>query len=296
MDSGGWQTVKTNSRRRRPELPPPSRDPSQTRRVPHLTSEEIMKDWKLFSGSFLASRCATALKKIVMDYVEASYNHDDPTPVTSAVCLGIGSFDPPDGNWLLKRRAHVQLIALHLMVELLRAGTYGADIKCFFQEPAFTEGDKKFLTGFGHTICESPIASNMVDHKTLFFGPHLYKDVYASALAGPLPAIWVGTGWDIWASVAIRSTKEEDELLLGIRLMEELYAKVQFPDDVNDSTTFHGTSIYFNYPQTVLPSVESDVPVMVKPEVSLQDLTLEKIMQRIRENPAIRLFEARKDK
>lgn len=38
----------------------------------------------------------------------------------------------------------------------------------------------------------------MVDGETLFFGVHLYRPIYAMALKDSLPAVFVGTGWDIW--------------------------------------------------------------------------------------------------
>lgn len=39
--------------------------------------------------------------------------------IDRAVCLGIGTFDPPDGGWETKRRTFVQLIAFLVMVECL---------------------------------------------------------------------------------------------------------------------------------------------------------------------------------
>lgn len=38
----------------------------------------------------------------------------------------------------------------------------------------------------------------MVSDNTLLFGVHLYRPLYAQALDSNLPAIFVGTGWDIW--------------------------------------------------------------------------------------------------
>lgn len=40
-------------------------------------------------------------------------------PVSRAVCLGIGTFDPPDGGWEAKRRTYLQLIAFLVMVDEL---------------------------------------------------------------------------------------------------------------------------------------------------------------------------------
>lgn len=38
----------------------------------------------------------------------------------------------------------------------------------------------------------------MVHDQTLLFGVHLYRPVYASSLEASLPAMFVGTGWDVW--------------------------------------------------------------------------------------------------
>ena len=69
---------------------------------------------------------------------------------------------------------------------------------CFFQEPVFTASDAAFITSLGHHVVDSPAGCERVDGSTLLFGVHLYRPIYALALKNSLPAVFVGTGWDVW--------------------------------------------------------------------------------------------------
>lgn len=71
-------------------------------------------------------------------------------------------------------------------------------IPCIFQEPLFTDSDKEFLTGLGHTVVDAPEASSAVSNTSLLFGVHLYEPLYAEALKDSSPAVFVGTGLDVW--------------------------------------------------------------------------------------------------
>lgn len=136
--------------------------------------------------------------------------------VSRAVNLGVGTFDPADGSWEAKRSAFVQLAAFLIMVEELGQQlsqhretdtcthvplvekTTGQKVDCFFQDPVFSTSDKAFLANLGHTVVETPAGCEMIDKDTLFFGVHLYKPIYSMALEKHLPAIFVGTGWEVW--------------------------------------------------------------------------------------------------
>ncbi len=61
-----------------------------------------------------------------------------------------------------------------------------------------TDSDTAFLTALGHRIVASPAAYALIDDETLLFAVHLYRPIYAAALQSCLPAIFVGTGWDVW--------------------------------------------------------------------------------------------------
>lgn len=78
------------------------------------------------------------------------------------------------------------------------ADIYNDAIPCSFQEPRFTLNDTEFLTNLGHTVVESPAAFEAVDEDALVFAIHMYRPIYEAALEKALPAMFVGTGWDVW--------------------------------------------------------------------------------------------------
>ncbi|KAM5357517.1 hypothetical protein ACJZ2D_016179 [Fusarium nematophilum] len=157
--------------------------------------------------------------------------------VSRAVNLGVGTFDPADGAWDAKRSAFVQLAAFLVMVEELEKIS-GQKIECFFQDPVFSTSDKAFLENLGHSVVETPAGCDMIDGDTLLFGVHLYKPIYAMALEKSLPAIFVGTGWDVWDDLFASKDLEKMEE------MHKSYSRSEFPQDTFDSA-FSSTSIYW---------------------------------------------------
>lgn len=74
----------------------------------------------------------------------------------------------------------------------------GNKIECYYQEPRFAKPDKDFIKGLGGKVVDSPRSYDLIDQNTLIYGVHLYRDIWAAALAKSLPGLFVGTGWDIW--------------------------------------------------------------------------------------------------
>ncbi|KAM6535805.1 hypothetical protein FALCPG4_005340 [Fusarium falciforme] len=189
--------------------------------------------------------------------------------VSRAVNLGVGTFDPVDGSWEAKRSAFVQLAAFLIMVEELEKIT-GRKIDCFFQDPVFNTSDKAFLKNLGHTVVETPAGCEMIDQDTLFFGVHLYKPIYAMALGKHLPAIFVGTGWEVWDDLFATEGLERMEK------MHKSYTKSVFPQESFDSA-FSSTSIYWKSagePETVSekgPKGEKEKEEKGEEEVSSKD-------------------------
>ncbi|KFH41585.1 hypothetical protein ACRE_076920 [Hapsidospora chrysogenum ATCC 11550] len=181
---------------------------------------------------------------------------DDIPSVSRAVCLGIGTFDPPDGGWETKRRTFVQLIAFLVLVESLGwsipAMLHGphssptAARSADFLEPVFTPSDKKFIESLGHQVVESPGGFDKIDDSSMLFGVHLYRPIYAKALDRSLPAIFVGTDLDVWDWVTLGQTSELASVQ-NVKVIEETYAKREFPQDAS-STAFSSTSWYWRRP------------------------------------------------
>jgi hypothetical protein len=155
-----------------------------------LTVSDIKRDHERIREQWLSSASHRHLEELM-----ASKAHL-PIP-TTAICLGLGSFDPEDGSWQVKRRSHVQLAAFNALVQLLNQ--HGAQsIRCVFQEPCFTDADKEFLKALGHEVVDSPVGFEIISQDSLVFGIHLYRDVYSEAIARHIPAIFIGTGYDVW--------------------------------------------------------------------------------------------------
>ncbi|KAF4344064.1 hypothetical protein FBEOM_1981 [Fusarium beomiforme] len=166
--------------------------------------------------------------------------------INKAVHFGVGTFDPNDGvNYDGKRSTFVQLAAFELMVEELKENITGREIETFFQDPAFTTSDKKFLENIGHTVVESPKGAELVDENTFFFGVHLYKPVYNDALKGELPVMFVGTSWHDWGDIFAA------EDIDNVEKLHNAYERCEFPRDKYD-VAFSTTSIYWK------PKVEGE--------------------------------------
>lgn len=197
-DDGGWTRVPAKGRRggragRSRPLVATIGPESDARRTGDLKpATEIADEYRRVRTQWETTDACQTLRRLISGIA---------TPpalaISKAVCLGIGTFDPPDGGWDTKRRTFVQLIAFLLMVESLEA-RLGTTIECTFQEPVFTEPDKAFIASLGHAVVESPQGFDMVTRDALLFGVHLYRPIYAEALSRSLPAIFIGTDLDVW--------------------------------------------------------------------------------------------------
>ncbi|EHK42657.1 hypothetical protein TRIATDRAFT_246475 [Trichoderma atroviride IMI 206040] len=155
-------------------------------------------------------------------------------PIRKAICLGIGSFDPDNGSWITKEKAHMQFAAFSVIVEELQESC-NKKIEVILQEPAFNASDIDFVTSLGHEVVESPAAFEAVDSKTFVFGIHLYRDIYAQVFNNrEFPALFIGTGWDIWCEDSLAFLEE----------METTHKKFAFPE-YRGKTVFYGTCIYW---------------------------------------------------
>lgn len=154
--------------------------------------EEIRTEYNRVLYQCGNDSACTALKKVVREM--------QPKPITRGICLGIGTFDPPDGGWDTKRRTYLQLWAFITMIEALEERQDGGRIECFFQEPLFTKPDRAFIESLSpsFSVLESPEGFEKVDNATFLYGLHLYRPIYAKALARAAPSIFVGTSLDVW--------------------------------------------------------------------------------------------------
>ncbi|KAM0450610.1 hypothetical protein ACHAO4_006595 [Trichoderma viride] len=187
-------------------------------------------------------RLLQILIKVFKAQIKDSHSTED--PIRKAVCLGIGSFDPDNGSWVTKEKAHVQFAAFSVILEEIQESCSNK-IEVIFQEPAFNASDIEFVTSLGHQVVESPAAFDVIDDTTFVFGIHLYRDIYAQVFKNnEYPALFIGTGWDVWSDVSFRWTAEEKRSLTLLRAMETTHKKSPFPE-ARGRNIFYGTSIYW---------------------------------------------------
>lgn len=190
--AGSWTFVKSKRTRAaaRKSLGKVEDEAPRTRTTATLSVADIRTDFQKFSRQWMDSDCCRRFKDIINARTCQTFPR-------AAICLGLGSFDPEDGSWQIRRRSHVQLAAFRTLVECLEKPDL-PKIHCIFQEPCFTDADKEFLTSLDYDIVDSPQGFDKVTEDSIVFGIHLYRDIYSSAVKKSLPAMFIGTGFDVW--------------------------------------------------------------------------------------------------
>ncbi|KAI1505849.1 hypothetical protein F5X99DRAFT_366319 [Biscogniauxia marginata] len=200
--------------------------------TPGLSLREVQDDHQRIADQWKSSVCCRQLDELI---ASRPIQH----PVSEAICLGLGSFDPADGAWEVKRRAHVQLAAFLSIVEQIQSAQK-RPIRCVFQEPCFTPVDKSFLESLGHQVVDSPEGFNLVSPAALVFGVHLYRNVYSEAIAQHTPSMFVGTPYAVWDEFHGSSSLDWARM----KEVDQLCDKAIFPEDTG-YTTFSSTSIHW---------------------------------------------------
>ncbi|KAI8203702.1 hypothetical protein K4K52_005248 [Colletotrichum sp. SAR 10_76] len=239
-----WTFVKSKSRFRRkpPQVPAKALEAAKSNEPRIFKSvDKITAEYERFKARWRDTTCHERIKELLQK------NVGDGRKVKKAICLGVGTFDPEDGGWDAKRRSYIQLDGFLTVVEALSA-IYNETIPCSFQEPRFTPNDTKFLENLGHEVVESPVAFEAVDEDTLVFAIHMYRPIYEATLEKALPAMFVGTGWDVWDGAG---TLKDGEFKC-MSDMHNSHKQFAFPQD-GTYTSFSSTCLYWR------PKPESSV-------------------------------------
>ncbi|KAI1298093.1 hypothetical protein F5Y03DRAFT_275099 [Xylaria venustula] len=199
-----------------------------------LSLEQIKQDHDRIAGQWKSLSSYSRLQ-LLLSNQETGVSGN----VTTAICFGLGTFDPPDGAWEQKRKAHIQLVAFLTIVEHLQSKT-SHRIRCVFQEPILNSVDKAFIADLGHEVVESPLGFQLVDPETLAFGIHLYRDIYSQVIATHIPAMFVGTSYETWED----SHGAENLDWTQMKQLDQLCVKAKFPENKGD-TTFSSTVIHW---------------------------------------------------
>ncbi|KAI3318797.1 hypothetical protein HD806DRAFT_302818 [Xylariaceae sp. AK1471] len=202
--------------------------------TPSLTLEQIKQNHDRFSDQWKSSPSCCRLQELLSSHTTGTRK------VTKAICFGLGTFDPADGSWEQKRKAHVQLTSFLTIVEHVQSKEKEHQVLCFFQDPIFNSVDKAFIASLGHQVVESPKGFQLVDPSTLVFGVHLYRDIYSEVIATHIPAMFIGTAYEVWED--FHGTENLD--WARMKELDQLCDKVKFPENKAD-TTFSSTTIHW---------------------------------------------------
>lgn len=74
---------------------------------------EIEDEYYKIRSQWESSACCKALRQLMATKLSSQ------NPISEAICLGMGTFDPADDAWHAKRTTYIQLIAFLIMVEEL---------------------------------------------------------------------------------------------------------------------------------------------------------------------------------
>ncbi|KAI1827644.1 hypothetical protein F4861DRAFT_492059 [Xylaria intraflava] len=232
----GWMKVHRRKGRRlgKPTPAPAGSDSVATPSAPSLSLEQVKQDHDQLTTHWKSSSSCSRLRGLLSSHATTTNSN-----ITRAICFGLGTFDPPDGTWEQRRKAHIQLAAFLAIVDHLQSQARH-QIQCFFQDPIFNTVDRAFIASLGHEVVESPVGFELVEPETLVFGIHLYRDVYSQVIATHIPAIFIGTPYEVWEDAY------GDENLDWARMKElnRLCVKVKFPENQAD-TTFSSTMIHW---------------------------------------------------
>ncbi|KAE8372326.1 hypothetical protein BDV26DRAFT_286050 [Aspergillus bertholletiae] len=114
-------------------------------------------------------------------------------PVTKIVCLAFGTILPRSiDHWDHKSEFKYALaLSLRDVMNKRQRDTTG-EIKCYAQDPAYTEIDKSILENYGITILEDPAAFAQIDESTivLTFAPGVPVRQLVADIARPAMMIW----------------------------------------------------------------------------------------------------------
>ena len=124
------------------------------------------------------------------------FDFDHRIRLTKCICLGLGNFNIVPSKKDASQSSGQPRISLHqlaILIIMLQILVEGHSIQeVYFQDPAFTKVEKKFLQSLGYTVLEDPAAFEKMSASTFLFAPFVAYDVASSAFAVSFPALFIG--------------------------------------------------------------------------------------------------------
>jgi hypothetical protein len=114
-----WTQVTSKSKRHKPKPPPSARDPKIAPATPSVSPEQLRAEYASYRAQFEAGPACASLCEFLAAAAAAGGAGGGRAPITTAVCLGTGSFDDDRFGLDNKRQAFTQLAAFLVMVEKL---------------------------------------------------------------------------------------------------------------------------------------------------------------------------------
>ena len=122
---------------------------------------------------------------------------ESPSKVTKCVCLGLGSLSrmhPVD-----RTQSMAQLVALEFFLDILRRHDHEIPLSLiYFQDPAFNDIDRTYLSSLGYNVINSPASEDVVTEDTFLFAPFNSWDVVFATLNHAFPAFMVGNSLKLY--------------------------------------------------------------------------------------------------
>ncbi|KAM7219345.1 hypothetical protein V8F06_005244 [Rhypophila decipiens] len=203
--------------------------------TPEFTLDQILSHHDVVRQEWDTSECW----RVLSETLSQALSSPGRPPITRAICLGPGPFEPSNGSAAARRTAHMQTAAFCSIVDKIESVSKHK-IKSIIQEPAFTSVDNEFCSEMGLEVVETPAAFSMIDENTLLYGIHIELPTYHEALC-KLPGVFMGVGLSDWESLG-DFDKTIKDLLGPFQEMDSKYDKFEFP---NLDYIFFGTVIYW---------------------------------------------------
>lgn len=240
---------------------------------PEFTVSDIQKHHDTAKQEWQISDCWNTLKHLLA----IALSDSNYPPITKAICLGPGPYDPSNGSFAARRTAHMQTAAFCAIVDFLES-QFKHKIKRVVQEPMFTQLDKDICVELGFEVVDTPDAFPMVDEQTLVYGIHMELHTYYLALA-TFPSVFIGGGLDEWERV-VDFEPSLKKFIGPIAEMDATYTKYPFPDM---NYIFSSTTMYWrkghNAPQ-LTSNPKASLPA--NPEASKQTLDIAEALESLK--------------